>query len=103
VFREVIVALEMILAIWVLLSAVVMYWVNNRQKPRVYYYGGYLLILIGFTCVYWSYQLESEVPEKFSDLASQLIIMASAVIGANFITHSITMDKTPNKEINKDT
>jgi hypothetical protein len=89
--------LEIILGGWVLSSAAVMYWVNNRQKPRVYYYGGNLLMLIGFTCVYWSYQLESGVPEKFIELGSQLIIMASAVVGANFITHSITMNKTPNK------
>lgn len=81
--------------IWAILTSLSIFWIYKRNKPRVYFYGGLLLLTIGFTSVYLAYGIFIDTPNKYQDLAAQLQIMASAVLGSNFITHSITMARNP--------
>jgi len=82
---------EILVTIWVFVTGAIITWIYRRNKHRVYFYGGFALILVGFATVYNIYGFLPEVINKYQDLAAQLIIIASAVLGANFISYSVTM------------
>ncbi len=89
--------IEITIIVWAFITALILKWISSSPKKSVYFYGGFLLIAIGFLSSFLLYSNVVGQPNQFHDLAIQLVLMCSAVLGANFFSHAI-INSNANKE-----
>lgn len=82
-----------VLFFWTIFTAIAIWYTKKNKSDRIFFYMGFVLIFIGFITVYALYLIigDSTGSNSFIDLAMQLCLFCSAVLGVNLISHSMTM------------